>query len=145
MIYPRDEAKQARLLAEQIDLLDEIGVDGAYIMSFSFPLSPHDPDPRHDLDATALALVRTLPSGQHGTAYPEMAWEPKEAFHAVVERYRRIARRMIPGPIPERQAQWFPYPGARGRRRTCMRSYARFVTSCCGSWKRWTRPICAGR
>jgi hypothetical protein len=97
-IYPRDEAKQARLLAEQIDLLDEIGVDGAYIMSFSFPLSPHDPDPRHDLDAAALALVRSLRRGQHGTAYRDMAWEPKEAFHAVAERYRRIAAQNDPEP-----------------------------------------------
>ncbi len=94
-IYRRDEAKQARLLVEQIDLLDRIGVDGAYIMSFSFPLSPYDPDPRHDLDATALSLVR---SGQRGTAYPDMAWEPKQAFHVVAERYRRMAAQNGPQP-----------------------------------------------
>jgi hypothetical protein len=97
-IYPRDEAKQARLLAEQIDLLDQLGVDGAYIMSFSFPLSPYYPDPRHDLDATALALVRSLPHGQRGTTYPDLTWEPKEAFHAVAERYRRLAAQNDPGP-----------------------------------------------
>jgi hypothetical protein len=97
-IYPRDEAKQARLLVEQIDLLDRLGVDGAYIMSFSFPLSPYDPDPRHDLDATALSLVRSLPRGQHGAAYADMAWEPKTAFHAVAERYSGIAAQNDPQP-----------------------------------------------
>lgn len=46
-----------------------------------------DPNPRHDHDATALSLVRTLPSGQRGITYPDMAWEPKQAFPAVADFY----------------------------------------------------------
>jgi hypothetical protein len=86
-VQQRDEPLQARLLVDQLTLLDEIGVDGAYIMSFSFPLAPYDPDPRHDLDATSLSLVRSLPRGQHGSAYPDLAWEPKQAFHAAADYY----------------------------------------------------------
>jgi hypothetical protein len=43
--------------------------------------------PRHDLDATALSLVRALPSNRRGTTYRDMGWEPKQAFHAVADYY----------------------------------------------------------
>jgi hypothetical protein len=48
---------------------------------------PYSEDPRHDLDASALSIVRTLPRGQHGTTYPDVGWEPKEAFRAVAAYY----------------------------------------------------------
>ena len=88
-VHPRDEPAQARLLAGQLQLLDQVGVDRAFVMSFSFPLAPYSQDPGHDLDATALSIVRTLPRGQHGTTYPDMGWEPKQAFHAVACCYRQ--------------------------------------------------------
>jgi hypothetical protein len=62
-------------------------------MSFSFPLAPYGDDPRRDLDATALSIVRTLPRGQRGTAYPGVGWEPKEAFRALASYYGRPAPR----------------------------------------------------
>jgi len=68
-------------------MLDQAGVDGAFVMSFSFPLAPYGEDPRHDIDATALSIVRTLPRGDHGTTYPGVGWEPKEAFHAIARYY----------------------------------------------------------
>jgi hypothetical protein len=46
-----------------------------------------DPDPGHDIVATSLSLVRTLPHGHHGTTYPDVPWEPKQAFHAVADYY----------------------------------------------------------
>jgi hypothetical protein len=88
-VHPRDEQLQARLLIDQLQLLDQAGVDGAFVMSFSFPLAPYSADPRHDIDATALSIVRTLPRGQHGTTHPELGWEPKEAFHALARYYRQ--------------------------------------------------------
>jgi hypothetical protein len=87
-VHQRDEQAQARLLADQLRLLDQAGVDRAFVMSFSFPLAPYSEDPGHDLDATALSIVRTLPRGQHGTTYPGVGWEPKLAFHAVARYYR---------------------------------------------------------
>jgi hypothetical protein len=86
-VHPRDEATQARLLLDHLNLLEQIGVDGAFIVSFSFPIAVYDPDPRRDHDATALSLVRTLPRGQRGTTYPDMSWEPKQAFRAVAGFY----------------------------------------------------------
>jgi hypothetical protein len=88
-VYPRDEQAQARLLVDQLQLLDRAGVDRAFVMSFSFPIVPYSEDPSHDLDATALSIVRTLPHGQHGTTYPDVGWEPKAAFHAVARYYRQ--------------------------------------------------------
>ncbi len=90
-VHPRDEQAQARLLIDQLELLGQAGVDRAFVMSFSFPLAPYSEDPGHDLDATALSIVRTLPRGQHGTTYPGVGWEPKEAFHAVARYYHQQA------------------------------------------------------
>jgi hypothetical protein len=74
---------------DQFQLLDQAGVDRAFVMSFSFPLAPYSEDPIHDLDATALSLVRTLPRGRRGRTYPDLGWEPKEAFHAIARYYRQ--------------------------------------------------------
>jgi hypothetical protein len=87
--YPRDEPTQARLLLNQLQLLDHAQVDGAFVMCFSFPLAPYSADPRRDIDATSLSIVRSLPNGQHGTTYPDMAWEPKQAFNTVASYYGR--------------------------------------------------------
>lgn len=86
-VHPRDEYAQAGLLVDQLRLLDRAGVDGAFVMGFSFPLAPYSEDPHHDLDATALSIVRSLPRGQRGTTYPDMGWEPKKAFGAVASYY----------------------------------------------------------
>jgi hypothetical protein len=88
-VHPRDEQAQARLLIDQLQLLGQAGVDRAFVMSFSFPLATYSEEPGHDLDATALSIVRVLPRGQHGTTYPDVGWEPKEAFHAMARYYRQ--------------------------------------------------------
>jgi hypothetical protein len=88
-IHPRDESAQARMLIDQLTDLDQRGVAGAFVTSFSFPLAPYDDDSLHDIDATALSIVRTLRRGRHGTTYPDMPWEPKEAFHALAAFHRR--------------------------------------------------------
>lgn len=86
-VHPRDESAQSQHLVDQLQLLDQAGVDGAFVMCFSFPLAPSSDDPRHDIDATSLSIVRSLPHGQRGTTYPDMAWEPKQAFHAIASYY----------------------------------------------------------
>ncbi|GHF86719.1 hypothetical protein GCM10017566_70690 [Amycolatopsis bartoniae] len=88
-IRERNEALQARRLTRQLETLDEAGIDGAFIYTFSFPLLPHHPDPRHDLDVDSFSLVKSLPRPQHGTTYPDMTWEPKQAFAAVANYYAR--------------------------------------------------------
>jgi hypothetical protein len=44
--------------------------------------------PRYDLDMSGMALVKTYSSG-HGTTYPDMPWEQKEAFRAVADYYAK--------------------------------------------------------
>jgi hypothetical protein len=87
--YVRDEEDQAQYLREVLGILDAEGVDGAFVYLFGLEAFPHRPDgdPRLDLDIASPAIVKTLP-GRTGATYPDMAWEPKAAFHAVAELYR---------------------------------------------------------
>lgn len=80
--YVRDEGLQARELGEILAILDAAGVDGVFVSSFVEPLAPFSDDPRYDLDMSALSLVKSY-TGRRGTTYPDMPWEPKEAFGVV--------------------------------------------------------------
>ncbi|MGH3407386.1 MAG: hypothetical protein ACRDRJ_33525 [Streptosporangiaceae bacterium] len=86
-IHKRAEGLQARCLLDQLALLDLAGVDGAFVFTFTAPLWPHAEDPKHDLDTDSFSLVKSCLRRQRGTAYPDMAWEPKEAFRAVASYY----------------------------------------------------------
>jgi len=63
------------------------GVAGALLSTFVTPGAATDEDPRYDLDMDSMSLVKSLPGGRHGTAYPDMPWEPKEAFWAVAHHF----------------------------------------------------------
>jgi hypothetical protein len=84
--FQRDEAMQARELADTLDVLERSGVAGALLSTFGTPGAYTDDDPRYDLDMDSMSLVKSLPGGRHGMVYPDMPWEPKEAF-AVVARH----------------------------------------------------------
>jgi hypothetical protein len=92
--YVRDEAGQAAYLAELLEIFAAEGVDGTFVFLFALDSLPHRPggDPRLDLDMASVGIVKML-EDRGGQAYPGMAWEPKAAFAAVAESYRRIARR----------------------------------------------------
>jgi hypothetical protein len=34
-------------------------------------------------------IVKSYPDGTHGTTYPDMTWEPKEAFQALAAFYAK--------------------------------------------------------
>jgi hypothetical protein len=82
--YERDEALQARELADQLRTLHEAGVDGAFVLTFVSPNSPYDEDPARDLDMASYALVKTLADGR-GATHPDIPWEPKESFKVVAD------------------------------------------------------------
>ncbi|MCD0443974.1 hypothetical protein LO763_10095 [Glycomyces sp. A-F 0318] len=88
--YQRDEPGQAAYLAELLDLFSEEGVDSAFVHLFALYNYPHRPggDRREDLDLASPGIVAVLDGGR-GTTYPDMPWEPKEAFAAVASRYSR--------------------------------------------------------
>ena len=85
--FERDEAMQAREIGEALDELERSGVAGALLSTFVTPESPTNDDPRYDLDMDSMSLVKSLPRRRHGTVYPDMAWEPKEAFGAVAHHF----------------------------------------------------------
>jgi hypothetical protein len=85
--FQRDEAMQAREIAETLDELERSGVAGALLSTFATPRATTDDDPRHDLDMDSMSLVKALPGGRHGIVYPDMPWEPKEAFAAVANHF----------------------------------------------------------
>jgi hypothetical protein len=92
-VYVRDEAEQAREVVEMLEAFDRAGVDASFVMTFVDPLHPFSEDPVHDLDMASYALVRSL-SDQPGATYPDLPWEPKEAFRAVAGWYGTRAHRL---------------------------------------------------
>ncbi|WP_234021069.1 hypothetical protein [Streptomyces sp. Tu 6176] len=89
-VYERDEPGQAAYLSELLEIFETEGVDSAFVFLFALPGYPHRPDgdPRDDLDRAGLGIVKLL-EGRRGRTYPDMDWEPKAAFTAVAQRYRR--------------------------------------------------------
>lgn len=87
VVDERDEALQAKRLIDNLKLLDKAGFSGTFIDQFIFPLKPYSDTPKYDLDRTTSSLVKYLEGGRHGTTYPDMTWEPKEAFKAVADYY----------------------------------------------------------
>ena len=89
IIHGRDEALQAHSLTEQLKILDSAGVEGGFIMTFVSPIYPYDDEPQYDLDRDNFSLVKSFPAGKRGETYPDMPWEPKQAFYSVAEYYKK--------------------------------------------------------
>jgi len=87
-IHVRDEQWQARKLVENLSILDNAGVDGAFISQFMSQITPYSDNPKYDLDMASSSLVKYYDDGKHGTTYPDMPWEPKESFKAVADYYK---------------------------------------------------------
>jgi hypothetical protein len=83
----RDETEPVSYFHQLVDIFEHAGVESAFWFSFAGYALPHRPDdPRHDLDLASYGLVAILDGGR-GTRYPDMPWEPKQAFDAVAARY----------------------------------------------------------
>jgi hypothetical protein len=62
-------------------------VDTTFWFSFAGFELPNRPDPHNDLDLASYGIVKML-DGIPAHTYPDMPWEPKQAFHALGARYR---------------------------------------------------------
>ncbi|HEX3588283.1 MAG TPA: hypothetical protein VHV74_01535 [Pseudonocardiaceae bacterium] len=82
----RDEAEQATCIAELFGILDEAGVDAAFVCTLARYDLPHRDDPARDLDMASNGIVKIIDGGS-GTAYPGLPWEPKAAFETVARLY----------------------------------------------------------
>jgi hypothetical protein len=87
VVNERDEALQAERLVNNLKLLDEAGFTGAFMDTFILPTYPYSDTPKYDLDRASSNLVKYFENGRRGTTYPDMTWEPKEAFRAVADYY----------------------------------------------------------
>ncbi|MGW1786453.1 hypothetical protein ACWCQQ_46400 [Streptomyces sp. NPDC002143] len=91
----RDESEQVRYLDELMPVLEDEGVDSVFWFSFAGYSAPHRrsaPDP----DLASYGIVKVLDEHSDYPAdartYPDMPWEPKEAFHALANRYQALAQ-----------------------------------------------------
>ena len=89
--YVRDEDEQATYLREVLDVFEAEGVDSAFVNTFARYDLPHHSDPRKDFDMASFGVVKVLDgeTGAPGRRYPDMPWEPKAAFTALANIYRR--------------------------------------------------------
>jgi hypothetical protein len=87
--HVRDEEWQARKLVENLSILDDAGVDGAFISQFMSQITPYSANPKYDLDMASSSLEKYFDDGKHVTTYPDMTWEPKESFRAVADYYAK--------------------------------------------------------
>ena len=92
--YIRDEGLQARELTDMLQILDDAGVNGAFVFTFVAPALPHNEDPLHDLDMASYALAKSYAGNKHGVTYPDMSWEPKESFKAVGDYFAKQEARV---------------------------------------------------
>jgi hypothetical protein len=86
--YVRDEAEQARYLTELFDVFEAEGVAGAFAFTFIAPKYPHREQAALDLDMASYALVKSY-ADRKGSRYPDLPWEPKAAFDALAQRFKR--------------------------------------------------------
>ncbi|MEV4974573.1 hypothetical protein [Streptomyces scopuliridis] len=94
----RDEQEQADYLRELIDTFDRSAIDAAFVNTFARYDLPHtDTDDDRDFDKASFGVVKVLDGGRTGTAYPDLPWEPKAAFHTLATYGRGRAR---PGADP---------------------------------------------
>ena len=73
-------------------MLDDAGVDGAFVYTFVQPLEGFANEAvlkqiTFDPDIASYSLVKSFVGAQHGSTYPDLPWEPKESFRAVAEHY----------------------------------------------------------
>lgn len=85
--YVRDEALQAREVVDMLSVLDQSGVDGAFVHTFISPNLLYSADPLYDFDKASYSLVKSYAGAARGATYPDMPWEPKAAFNAVAAYY----------------------------------------------------------
>ncbi|HST84200.1 MAG TPA: hypothetical protein VLL08_20865 [Kineosporiaceae bacterium] len=81
----RSERTQAQFLTKLLDQYESMGLYAALAYDFVSPDDPHRSNPRYDLDLASYSLVRTI-WDTPGPA-PQWHWEPKQAFHALAQRF----------------------------------------------------------
>jgi hypothetical protein len=92
--YVRDEAEQATYLREVLNVFDTEGVDSAFVYTFARYDLPHRTELQTDLDMVSCGVVKVRAGEARDNdprqrRYPDMPWDPKAAFDALADIYRR--------------------------------------------------------
>jgi hypothetical protein len=87
-IYTRDENEQASYILELLEIFDTEKVDAVFVNTFARYDLPHQGNPIEDLDLASQGIVKVYKDGL-GETYPDMPWEPKNAFKALAAYYNR--------------------------------------------------------
>ena len=85
--HVRNEAVQAALIGDLLDLYARESVHGAYVFDFMQASFPHTDDPATDLDMATYGLVKVHPIGSRDTS---VRWDRKASFDVVAARYRAM-------------------------------------------------------
>jgi hypothetical protein len=85
--YVRDEGLQASEVGELMTILEAQGIEGIFVFTFVAPVFLHNENPLFDLDMASYGIVKSY-NNKKGETYPDMSWEPKEAFYVVADKYK---------------------------------------------------------
>ncbi|MBX3070528.1 MAG: hypothetical protein KF883_08550 [Thermomicrobiales bacterium] len=81
----RDEAKQAHVILDTLELASQSPAERAYLYEFISTGSPRSEDPKFDWDLTGYGVV-AIWGEEHEQPYESTGfWEPKAAFHEIAE------------------------------------------------------------
>lgn len=87
--FQRSEETQATYLKDLLELYRQEPLEGAFVFTFAGYNLPTNPKPEYDLDMAGYGVVKVLPTSEKGTTYPDLPWEPKQAFRVVAEQYNQ--------------------------------------------------------
>jgi hypothetical protein len=92
--YVYDQRAQAEEVVDLVRANAAAGIDATFVFTFLQPrqeLSAEEQEAlahvTFDPDITNYSLVKNLPDGTTGTAFPGLPWEPKESFRALAAEY----------------------------------------------------------
>jgi hypothetical protein len=86
--FVRNEHEQAEYVRELLEIFDAAGVDSCFVYTFVLYQMPYREPPAVDLDVASYGVVKVYEQ-QFGTRYPDMRWEPKQAFDTLAAWYGR--------------------------------------------------------
>ena len=86
--YIRDEDEQTAYLLELLRIFEAEKIDAVFVNTFARYDLPHREDPIKDLDLASGGVVKVY-EDIPGKTYPDMPWEPKAAFYALGEYYKK--------------------------------------------------------
>jgi hypothetical protein len=84
--FKRSEEVQAKLISDSLAIFEAEKVAGAFVFTFVMPKYPYHEDPYLDLDTASFGIVKSY-ANRLGSTYPDLPWDPKQAFTTLAAIY----------------------------------------------------------